>query len=311
MQAGRYNALHMISKYTYKGLTWVDLESPTQDELTHVITEYGIPNSVGKDVGQESDYSKVELHKKCIYLILRFPQKNHKKDNDQEQEIDFIVGEKFMITVHYEFSHPVNEFSKTFTEGRTLEQKTDLDHIGILVYHLIRTLYAHSRHDLGAISKLIKDMEHQIFKGDGDKVVADLSNANHLLIDFRLAFGFHEDVLESFGNTTKQFFDDKFTYYFSAIFSEYKKTKAILENYKETLDNLRETNDSLLANKTNETIKILTIITFLISPVTVISSLFMMNTEFILSKAEFYIVLAAMFVTSLITFIYFKLKKWI
>ncbi len=301
----------MISKYTYKGLTWIDLESPTTDELNHITEEYNIPESVKKEVGQASDYSKVELHPKCIYLILHFPQRNHQKENDREQEIDFIVGEKFMITVHYEFSHPLNEFSKTFEDGKTFEQKTDLDHIGILVYNLIKTLYSHSRKDLGTMSKMIKETEHRIFKGEGDKVVADLSNANHLLMDFRLAFGFHQDVLESFENTTKQFFGDKFTFYFSAILSEYKKTKAILENYKEALDNLRETNDSMLANKTNETVKILTIITFLISPITVISSLFMMNTEFILTRAEFYFVLIAMFVTSFITFIYFKLKKWI
>ncbi len=301
----------MISKYTYKSLTWVDLESPTIDELSHIMEEYNIPKSIEKEIGQFSDYSKVELYEKCIYLILHFPHKSHKKEESQEQEIDFIVGDKFMITVHYEFSHSLLEFSKIFEDGSTLEQKTDLDHIGILVYNLMKALYSHSRQDLSIISNLIKETEHQIFKGNGDKVVADLSNANHLLIDFRLALGFHEDVLESFENTTKQFFGDKFLYYFSAILSEYKKTKAILENYKETLDNLRETNDSMLANKTNKTIKILTIITFLMSPITVISSIFMMNTDLILNRKEFYLVLIIMFVTSIITFVYFKVKKWI
>lgn len=298
----------MISKYTYKGLTWVDLESPSQDELDHISDEYAIPETVAKEIGQTSDYSKVELYEKCIYLILHFP---HRKESSQEQEIDFIVGEKYMITVHYEQSNSLIEFSKKFEDGKTFEQKTNLDHIGILVYNLIKTLYSHSRDNLGIITKLIKETEHQIFKGNGDKVATDLSNANHLLIDFRLALGFHQDVLESFENSTKQFFGDKFAYYFSAILSEYKKTKAILENYKDTLDNLRETNDSLLANKTNETIKILTIITFVVSPVTVISSFFMMNTEFILTKTEFYVVVVTMFITSLITFIYFKVRKWI
>ncbi len=301
----------MISKYTYKGLTWVDLESPTPEELDHITEEYNIPDSVRKEVGNESDHSKVELHPKCIYLILHFPHNNHKKDNHQEQEIDFIVGEKFMITVHYEFSHSLTEFSKKFEDGKTFEQKTDLDHIGVLVYHLIRTLYSHSRENLGIVSKMIKNTEYEIFKGNGSRVVADLSNANHILIDFRLALGFHQDVLESFEVSTKQFFGDKFVVYFTAILSEYKKTKAILENYKDVLDNLRETNDSVLANKTNETIKILTIITFLISPVTVISSIFMMNTDIVLNRNEFYIVLLAMFITSIITFIYFKLRKWI
>ena len=86
-----------------------------------------------------------------------------------------------------------------------------------------------------------------------------------------------------------------------------------MDSHKEIITDLRETNDSLLANKTNETMKILTIITFMISPVTVISSIFMMNTDFILIQgvSEFYIVLGAMLLTSIITFIFFKMKKWL
>ena len=93
--------------------------------------------------------------------------------------------------------------------------------------------------------------------------------------------------------------------------NEYNKSISVIESHKEIVDDLRDTNDSLLANKTNDTIRTLTIITFLMSPATVISSLFMMNTDFILTRSQFYIVLGAMFATSLVTFIYFKLKKWL
>jgi len=301
----------MISKYTYKGLTWIDLESPSFEELHHIAEEYAIPESVKKEVGQISDHSKVEPYANSIYLILHFPEQNHRKDGTIGQEIDFIIGEKFMITVHYKSSHSLSLFSKSFEDGKIFEQKTDLDHIGVVVYSLIKTLYSQSHQDLEMISKVIKNTKYQIYKSNGSNAITDLLNANNVLIDFKLILGLHQDILESFEKITKQFFSDKSAFYFSAIIDEYKKTKVVLENHKEMLDNLRQTNDSFLAKKTNETIRILTIITIPVYSIMLISSIFVLSRDILSSRTEFYLVLIAMFITSIITFIYFRLKKCI
>lgn len=303
----------MISKYTYKGLTWVDLESPTEEELVHIMEEYSIPVLVGEEMHTKSFQSKIDLYPTFIYLILHFPQVSHKNKKSSEQEIDFVVGNKFIITTHYEFIDSLHEFSKTFEVDAILEKRMDVDHAGFLFFHLIKTLYIHSRYQLNDINLVLKDTEKKIFEGTESKMVATISDINRTLLDFRQALRFHKEVLNSFEMAAKEFFGEKFGYYLSAIISEYNKTQAILDSHKEILDDLRDTNDSLLASKTNETIKILTVITFLISPVTVISSIFMMNTNFTLIEnyRQFYIILGAMLLTSVVTFIYFKLKKWI
>lgn len=303
----------MISKYTYKGLTWVDLESPTEEELVHIMEEYGIPVLVGEEMHTKSIQSKVDLYPNFIYLILHFPQVSHTENRSMEQEIDFIVGNNFIVTTHYEFIDSLHEFSKTFEVDAILEKRMDVDHAGFLFFHLIKTLYVHSRYQLNDVNMLLKETERKIFEGKEGTMVAMISNINRTLLDFRQALRFHKEVLNSFDLAAKQFFGEKFGYYLSAIISEYNKTQAILDSHKEILDDLRDTNDSLLANKTNETIKILTVITFLISPVSVISSIFMMNTDFIVIRTpfEFYMILLAMVAVSVLAYIYFKIKKWL
>lgn len=301
----------MISKYTYKGLTWVDLESPTEEELVHIMEEYSIPVLVGEEMHTKSFQSKIDLYPSFIYLILHFPQISNKTNRNSEKEIDFIVGDKFIITTHYEFIDSLHEFSKTFEVDAILEKKMDVDHAGFLFFHLIKTLYTHSRYQLNDINLLLKDTEKKIFEGAETRMVVTISNINRTLLDFRQALRFHKEVLNSFEMAAKQFFGEKFSYYLSSIISEYNKTQAILDSHKEILDDLRDTNDSLLASKTNETIRILTIVTFLALPMTVITSIFMMNTDVVLSKQEFYIVLGTVAITSFIIFIYFKLKKWL
>lgn len=303
----------MISKYTYKGLTWIDLESPTEEEVAHVMESHSIPVLVGQEMKNKSLHSKVDLYPNFIYLILHFPQVSHNLSRGEEKEIDFIVGNDFIITTHYEFIDSLHEFSKTFEVDAILEKKMDVDHAGFLFFHLLKSLYVHSRFQLNDVNLILKDTERKIFEGTEGNMVVKISNINRTLLDFRQALRFHREVLDSFDLAAKQFFGPKFGYYISSIISEYNKTQAILDSHKEILDDLRVTNDSLLANKTKETMKMLTIITFLISPISVISNIFVINANFLGIKdpSPYYVVLGLMFITSFLAFMYIKFKKWL
>jgi len=303
----------MISKYTYKGLTWIDLESPTEEEVNHVMESHNIPLIVAQEMKTKSLHSRVDLYPNFIYLILHFPQVSQGQNRGVEKEIDFVVGNDFIITTHYEFVDSLHEFSKEFEVDAILEKKMDVDHAGFLFFHLMKNLYSHSRYQLNDINLILKDTEKKIFEGKEGMMVARISNINRTLLDFRQALRFHKEILDSFDLAAKQFFGTKFGYYISSIVSEYNKTQTVLDSHKEILDDLRETNDSLLANKTTETMKKLTIITFLVFPITVISDIFVINKQFLdnSNPKAYYWVLGFMFVSSIFAFIYTKIKKWL
>lgn len=303
----------MISKYTYKGLTWVDLESPTEEEIIHIMEEHSIPVLIGEQLHVKTIQSKVELYPAFIYLVLHFPQISHKNNEGLDQEIDFIVGKDFIITTHYEFIEAIHEFSKTFEVDTILERNLEIDNASFLFFNLIKNLYVNSRRQLHSINSFMKEVENKIFEGKEGEMVAKISNINRTLLDFRQSLRFHKEVLNSFDSATRKFFGEKFGFYSESIISEYNKTQTILDGHKEILDDLRDTNDSLLANKTKETMKVLTIITFLISPIAVISNIFVINSRFLKTEdgSQYYIILGLMFVSSLLAFIYIKTKKWL
>ncbi|MES2930268.1 MAG: CorA family divalent cation transporter [Patescibacteria group bacterium] len=303
----------MISKYAYLGQIWIDLDSPTEEELGHVMEEYSIPNLVGEEIRSRNIQSKVDLFPSFIYLVMHFPHVGRAGSHNADHEIDFIMGADFLITVHYGFIPSLHEFSKTFEVDAILEKKTSISHAGILFLSLIKTLYSHSQDQLRDIHVLLKETERKIFEATERKTVVMISNTNRMLLGFRQALRFHKSILNSFEQSAMRFYGESFAHHISLIHSEYDKTQAILDSHKEILDDLRDTNDSLLANRTNETMKILTIITFLLSPFTVISSIFMMNTDSLLisSLSDYYLVVGAMLLISIIIFIYFKKKKWL
>ncbi len=302
----------MISKYTFNNITWVDLQSPTPEEVAHLVEEFSIPELVAEEFISETVRSKVDLYKDLIFLVLHFPVNHHKK-NASEQEIDFVIGKNFLITIHYELVNPLHEFFKKFEANALLDKNTMGNHAGHLFYHIIKQLYKNVMTELDSFNPDLKKIERDIFEGKEAETVRTISNLNKHLIDYRQSIRFHYDTLKSFETAGKKFFEPEFSFYLESILGEYNKIKSILENHRDVLTDLRETNDSLLSSKTNETMRILTIITFLLTPVTVIASIFMMNTDFTLIKTynDFYIILGAMLLTSTITFIFFRLKKWL
>ena len=303
----------MISKYTFNGIDWIDLQSPTTEEVASLVDQYSIPPMVAEEFITETVRSKVDLYNNLIYLVLHFPIDHMGKDGKTEQEIDFVVGKKFLITIHYQLVNPLHEFFKKFEVRALLNKEAKEDHAGYLFYHIIKELYRNVEKDLEVIHPELRKVEQGIFSGKEKETVKTISEVNRKLLNFKQAMRYHNEALKSFESAGKKFFEPEFAFQLEAIIGEYNKIKSAMDSHKETIVDLRETNDSLLSSKTNETMKILTMVTFMIAPASIIPLIFMMNSDFGVLRGpfDFYLVIAAMISTGLITFLFFKYKRWL
>jgi magnesium transporter len=305
----------MISRYTYHGLTWVDLESPNREELLHISEEFGLSKLVEEEIFSTSLRSKVDLYDNFIYLILHFPVYNKKNELRNDQELDFIIGKNFIVTVRYEAIDPIREFASLFENAEQLDQHKKISDTGIMFMEMMKKLYKTSSQELEQITNRIPVIENKIFTDNEEAMVKIISQTNRKMLDFKQAIRFHGDILRSYEAASKRFFGEEYGYYAATITSEFNKVNNVLEGHHDLLKELQRTNDSLLSAKSNEILRTFTILTFVMLPLTLITSIFSMNTvsslTFIKSSTDFYIILSAMLLTGICMFIYFRLKKWI
>lgn len=303
----------MLTRYTHRKVTWVDLENPTPEEVHGIMQEYGIHPLVGEELLGPTVRPKVDLYDNCIYLILHFPTVSHSHNGETEQEVDFLVGKNFLITVRYDTVDPLIHFAKMFEMNSLLDKAAMGDHAGYVFFYMMKEFYKNLGNELGGITGKLKHIEDRIFKGEEGRMVMEISVTNKALLDFRESIRFHKDVLESFETAGKIFFDQKFHYYLRALMGEYYKVFNLLESQKETLVDLRETNDSLLSTKTNETMKALTIIAFLVLPIQLVTQVFSMSTWLPVGSApqDFLIVLGIMASLIVLALIFLKVKRWL
>ena len=304
----------MITKHKHHNMTWVDLESPTKEEVHKIMEEYSIHPAIADELLLPSTKPKVELYDGFIYLILHFPAFRHTHATEQHQEVDFIIGKNVIITTRYDTIDSLHKFAKMFEVHSILHKEAWGDHVGFLFFHMIIRLYSALEDELEYIRDLLREIENNVFKGREKEMVVELSLISRDLLNFKQAVSTHRDIIELFQTSGKKFFGDNFSPQLEALRRERNKVLYSMEINIDFLDELRETNNSLLSTKQNEVMKILTVLAFITFPLSLVASVFGMNTNFtpiVGIENDFWVIVGAMLFVTLMMFFYFKYKKWL
>lgn len=110
----------MLMRYEHRGVTWIDLERPTRDEVMLLMKEYSLDPNVAEELLLPSPKTRMETRDTYLYLIFHFPSFKH-SHRRHDQEIDIVLGKKFIITTRYDIVDPLHKFSKVFDVNSLLE----------------------------------------------------------------------------------------------------------------------------------------------------------------------------------------------
>lgn len=303
----------MLHRYTHNNLTWIDLESPTHEEVRGVMEEFGIDALVAEELLLPTYKPRVDLHEGFIYLILHFPALRHTHQSI-EQEIDFIIGQNFIITTRYDTIDPIHKFSKVFEVNSVLDKSNIGEHAGFVFYYMLKKMYKSVDHELGYIRDALEEIESQIFAGKEKEMVEALSRSGRDLLNLRQSIEPHRDILKTMQTDTLGFFGEKFSPYLNGLTNEYYRVHNHIMRNTEAMRELRETNNSLLSTKQNEVMKILTLMAFVTFPLSLIASIFGMNTTYLPivgGPNDFWIIIGIMGTGMILMFVYFKEKGWL
>ena len=303
----------MISRYNHQKINWVDLESPTHEEIVTIAEEFDLHPVVSGELLNRSERAKVDIYSNAIYLILLFPIRNKKTEHVEEVEVDFVLTENTLITTHYELVDPLHEFAKVFEAGNYLNNGKNNTHAGFLFFFAIRELYKNSLFLLEGLGHDIRDIEKHIFAGDESEMVAHISKINRALIDIKQSMRYHKETLKSLSQACIKMYGEDFGYYLSAIEGEYERIEQLAEESRQMIRDLRETNDSLLAAKSTATIKRLTAVNVVVMPIMLIVFIFGMNSIYLRLDDvwSMSVVFSVMALVGLLSFRYFRSKKWL
>lgn len=306
----------MIKTYTYRNLTWIDVESPTTNDVSELIKKHGLHPLVGEELLSPTRKPKVDVYKNYLFLALQIPIRTKVNGSSVvvEKEIDFVIGSNFIITSRNEIIEPLHSFARVFETNSILDKNDMGDHAGLIFYYMMKKIYGHLSHDLENIKDALRTVEKHIFLGHEKEMVESLSELSRELIDFKQTVRLHKGILDSFSTIPEDFFGKNFTYYLEDIHTEYGTIHDIIVSNRELLNDLRDTNDSLLSTKQNEHLKMFSILAFVTFPLNLFLTLFLIpseHTPIIGNAYDWEIIVGIVIIAGLSMFYFFKRKGWL
>ncbi len=263
----------MISKYSHKELTWVDLETPSEEEILYVIEQYSIPLSIEEEMRIKNEESKTKLNSGYIFSSLYFPQILSKENIVQKNKIDFIINNNFVLTIHDKPVEAFSEFIKNLEIDTTLPEQLQIKHTDLLSFYLIKSLYLNLKEQLSQNENYIKEIENKINKSKTKNTPWLIFKKNQILIKMEEIIGSHDKVLDTMSKYLIQIFGDKFENYSSIITEEFIKVKLIIASQNKSLINLYNLNNLILIKQNNRKIKLL--IALVVTSLVVIISIYL------------------------------------
>lgn len=303
----------MINRYEYEGIIWIDIENPTADEITEVGQEFKLGPLLRQELLAPTLKARVDTYPDVVYTLLHFPARRHTHNARESQEVDFVIGKHFVITVHYDTVDALVDFARSFEAAMLLKRTMGKFHSGHVLLELAQRLYQEVEYELDSLEDSITAIETAIFSGHEKDMVLAISRVTRELIDQKRTLSMHVEVLASLEQATATLFGEQFIEYLRGVSAFHYRAHQRALAMMDTVNELRKTNDSLLTTRQNEITKNLTIMAFITFPLSLVAGVFGMNTAqtpIVDSPNGFWVIIAVMTILTALFFIYFKFKKW-
>jgi magnesium transporter len=275
-----------IESVTLDELTWINIEKPTQMETQYLAEHFPFHPLDLDDVLSRRQRPKIDEYKDYLFLVYHFPVFNKEQRVTSTSQLTIFIGEKYLITLH---GGELKPLVKLFRECQIDEESRQeyLQHgSGYLLYRITDRLVDYCLPILNKILDSIEEVEDDIFTEAKKGTVKAISSLRRDIISFRRTIWPMRAVLGGLWTRIKRFTDQDLSVYFGDMIDHMDKIWDTLDEFKEIIEGLSATYDSMSSNRTNEVVRMLTIIATILLPITVVSSIYGMNITLPFQDAE-------------------------
>ncbi|WP_257657754.1 magnesium transporter CorA family protein [Parapedobacter lycopersici] len=300
----------MIQSFASKdqnGFDWVDLSSPSDEEINQIATRFQLHEASIKDWMQPDHLPKYELFDHYTFVIFRLLDSRpvHEADTIQEltNKIAIFFNESYLITVHKK-EHPLIETVKS----KRIDSGT-CDN----VLHLLNTLIRESilTFDLSSVklSETLDYYEERVFlRQQKSPILRGLYFVKRKIDVIRKILLLSYEIIDNIDTPEQS------TAYTRDLRDLYIRTQTFFDNLSENTAQLLSLYFSISSQRTNETMRVLTVFSVFFMPLTFIVGVYGMNFKFMPELAWPYgypAVMALMLGLSIAIYFWFKRKGWL
>jgi magnesium transporter len=297
---------------------WVDLEKPSAEEAKMVLEDifHFHPLSI-EDCVMVSPSPKVEeynpkeddMFAPYLFIVIHAVDYSRRDGVFATSELNFFLGKNFLVTYH---DVPLKSVQQT--AERCLKSTVHIARAPDRVAHtLLDGIVENYKPALDELSLEIAALEEEALQNPGKSTLNKIIQIKKEVLHLRQIIGPQREVIARFGRGDFKLIRAHMVPYFRNVYDALYHISELAQNYTDSLTGILQVYLNMSSNQTGEVVKLLTIITVITTPVTLIGTWYGMNfkhmPELDWIHGYSYVALLTVVTTGL-TYWYFKKQKW-
>jgi magnesium transporter len=303
------------AELTAAGLTWIHLDGPSLDAAQELADRFRWHPLDVEDVMSKRQRPKVDDYADEGYLfgVLHFPVYDRSIQRLNAGELDIFVGPDYLVTLPAVELLPVTRLFERCRDDEQFRDDLFSKGSGRLLYEVLDDLFDYCFPILDKIGHKLDSLEDDVFEGRSEEVVRDISNVKQEIISYRKIIKPERSTLRLLERHVERFLPEELELYFDDVVDAAERIWDILDNYKEVVEALEDTNESVIGHRQNDVLRILTVFSVVLLPLTLITGFFGMNVHFpgYETAWAFWVVFVGMVVSLAGMLTFFRYKRWL
>lgn len=295
-------------------VTWTNITAPTFTDLEQLRERYPQFHTLHlHDCTTDMEFPKIDHEDNYLFIVIHVPRLEPTESIYQAAEVDIFVTSGTLVTVH-----DGNLASLNTMFAHIQSDKDERDHLmgsgaSLLLYHLLKNLIVNCYPILQEVNHDIRHIERDLFSYDTPHILREIAEARRDVIALRHILRPQLEIFRHLEKGDWPFIHGELDPYWGDIGDQVAQLQSRLEEHNEVLGSLSDTIDTLASHRIDEVVRLLTIITLLTVPLTVLSTIFGMNVQlpYGTHPLPFYLINVMGIVLTILVIWYLRYRRWL
>jgi len=290
-------------------MVWVDMAAPTPEEARILSDVFHFHPLSVEDAQSALQFPKIEAYPNYLYAVL------HGIDVESEQrfatrDIDFFLGSNYLVTVHDGRSRSIARLREVCGEHAHILAEGPV----ALMHRIVDIMVDNYRPAIDAIEQRIEDLEADAFLGE-ERMVREVLSLRRDLAFMRRVMTPQRDVIARLARREFPQIADEMAFRFRDVYDHVVRMTDESILFQERLTGVLEVNLATVSNRLNQIMKVLTVMSTIFLPLTVLTGMWGMNIGLPHfpggDAAQFWWLIAIMVAISAAMIAVFRRRDWI